>query len=104
MDSNEAIIEQIAATKLSRKLMSNNILDFTQLSDDHSIIEIAVPESWIGKSIIDLNVRTRYRINIIGIKNDHHMAVDFDPAETLSPSDILLIIGKNSSLNKLLKV
>lgn len=98
------IPEHIAATKLSKKLLGNHILDFTQLSDDHSIVEMTVPNSWINKSVTELNVRTTYRLNIIGIKNNNKIIVDFNPAEALKPSDILLIIGNNSSLEKLQKI
>lgn len=98
------IPEHIAATKLSKKLIGNHILDFTQLSDNHSIVEMSVPTSWINKSIIDLKVRTNYKVNIIGIKNNNGIKVDFDSTEQLLSSDILLIIGNNTSIDKLLKI
>lgn len=98
------IPEHIAATKLSKKLLGNHILDFTQLSDDHSIVEMAVPTSWINKNLIELNVRRSYSVNIIGIKTQEKIKVDFDPADALQASDILLIIGNNSNLDKLQKI
>lgn len=98
------IPEHIAATKLSKKLLDNNILDFTQLSDNHSMVEMSVPTNWINKSLIELNIRKAYRVNIIGIKTQEKLRVDFDPAEALQPSDILLIIGNNSYLDKLQKI
>lgn len=98
------IPEHIAATKLSKKLLGNNILDFTQISDDHSIVEMTIPGSWINRTIIELNIRASYHVNIIGIKNNDKISVDFNPADALKTSDILLIIGNNSSLEKLQKI
>lgn len=52
---------------------------------------MSIPNSWINKSLIELNVRKSYRVNIIGIKNNNEIKVDFDPAEALQDSDILLM-------------
>jgi len=98
------IPEHIAATKLSKKLTNKNIVDFTQLSDDHSIIEILTPASWIGKSILDLNVRTKYSVNIIAIRTDGQIRVDFSPATPLTSEDELIIIGKNKDIEKIQKL
>lgn len=98
------IPEHIAATKLSKKLTSKNILEFTQLSEDHSIIEINTPELWLGKSIIELNVRSSYSVNIIAIRTNGQIKVDFDPSISLSSEDELIIIGKNKYLDKILKL
>ena len=73
----------MAALKLSKQLILSNIIDFTQLSADHSIVEIEAPESWVGSSVIKLNLRSQYGINIIAIKYDGHFHTDFDPAYIL---------------------
>ena len=98
------IPEHIAATKLTKKLLGNNIIDFTQLSDHHSIIEMSVPSSWVGKSILDLKIRPNYRVNIIGIRSEGKLKVDFEPTSILNASDDLIIIGNNINLDKLQKV
>lgn len=96
--------EKIAATKLSKKLTGRNVIDFTQLSENHSIIEISTPETWIGKSVLELNVRASYGVNIIGIRRDGNIKVSFDPAAPLVRSDELIIIGNNKNLDKIQKV
>jgi len=97
------IPEHIAATKLLKKLTGRNVIDFTQLSDEHSIMEINIPESWINKSILDMDIRVKYGINIIGIRRDGKVHVDFNPAEALQADDELIIIGTNEKLDKIQK-
>lgn len=96
--------EQIAANKLAKKLTGRNVIDFTQLSDAHGILEISVPKCWIGKSIKDLNVRSKYSVNIIGIRSEGKLKVDFDPSFPFGERDELIIIGSNSSLERIQRV
>lgn len=96
--------EHIAATKLSKKLTNKNIIDFTQLSDHHSIVEITTPSSFIGKSIRELDIRARYGLNVIGIRSNGKITVNFDPSRELTESDELIIIGSNDNLEKLHKL
>lgn len=98
------IPEHIGASKLSKKLTGRNIIEFMQLSEEHSIIEISMPECWIGKSILSLNIRSQYGVNIIGIRNNGRITVDFDPSATLSASYELIIIGSNKNLDRLQKI
>lgn len=93
--------EQVAAIKLSRKLVSRNLIDFTIISDNHSIIEICVPHSWIGKNIAELNIRSQYGVNIIALKDRGEIIVNLNPFEPLKSSDILIIIGSNKNIERL---
>jgi len=96
--------EHIAANKMAKRLTSNHIIDFTQLSDDHSIMEMTTPASWIGKSIADLNIRACHGINVIGIRSDGRIRVDFAPTEPLKETDELIVIGRNKNLDKIQKI
>lgn len=98
------IPEHIGATKTAKTLEDRNVLDYIQLSDDHSIIEFSTPSSWIGHSIIELGIRSKYSVNIICIKNNGVIHVDFNPADLLTADDELVIIGRNASLDRLQKI
>lgn len=98
------IPEHIAADKLAHKLTAKNVLDYTQLSDNHSIIEIVTPASWVNKSILDINVRAKYGVNIIAIRHDNKTQVSFDPTHPLNSGDVLIIVGNNKSLDKIQKL
>ena len=52
------------------KYASNHVRDFIQLSDEYAIYETSVPPKWVGKSILDLQVRKKYHLNILAIKRD----------------------------------
>ena len=58
-----------------------------------------MPVSWIGKNLADLNVRERFHINIIGIKQGENVTVDLDPSEPLPDNCSIIAIGKNKDLN-----
>ena len=94
------IPEHIGASNLSHTLTGRNILDFMQLSDLISVVELSIPKSWIGHSISDLNVRSRYGLNIIALRRNDSIHVEFDPKQPLLQDDILVIAGKDDTLQK----
>lgn len=93
--------EHLAADKLSRKLVAKNLVDYTEISNHHSIIEINTPKIWVGKSVAAMNIRAEYGINIIALKHKGTLTVSFDPQKPLSENDILVIIGNNKTLEKI---
>lgn len=62
--------ERDAALRAARKYSTRNVFDFFELTDDFSVFEISPPDSWIGKSIKQIGVRSRYNINIIAVKQN----------------------------------
>ena len=82
-------------------------LRFTQVHQFfhfYSIIEMATPACWVGKNIISLNIRSKYGVNVIGIRNSGTISVDFDPTEELKETDELIIIGNNLQIDRLQKL
>lgn len=93
--------ERDMGEKLAYSLTSGNILDFIDLDPDYSIIEISILDNWIGKTITTLNLRNKYRINIIAIKRNNSINISPAGEDILLKDDILIILGKNSDLNRL---
>ena len=91
--------EQSMGLRVARNLLSGGYLDVFELSSEFSIAEFAIPESWIGKSLAELNVRERFHINIIGIKQGENVTVDLKPSEALPEHCSVIAIGKNKDLN-----
>lgn len=60
--------ERDMGIRIANNMMSNNVLDYLELSDEHSIMEIKANEQIAGFSLIDLDIRAKYGINIVGIK------------------------------------
>ena len=79
---------------------SLQILDYIELDERHSLYEVPVPEAWLGKSVIQLDVRRKYGINIIAIKKDNVMNFMITPDTTLTSDMSLLVLGQYKAVNK----
>ncbi len=91
--------ERDLGVRVARSLVAlDNVNNLIELSPDYSIVEIPVPEDWVGKSIAQLHVRAKHRINIIAVKNG--MKVNASPmAETvLESGEVLIVVGSNEAL------
>ncbi|MDD6401502.1 MAG: TrkA family potassium uptake protein [Lachnospiraceae bacterium] len=94
--------ERESGINLSKKLMSNDFLEYFDLSDTVALIEMLPKKEWIGKSLRNLNLRKEYKINVIAIRQKNDVNVVMDPDETLSGDCPLLVTLKKSDLKKLL--
>ena len=83
---------------------TSHICDYIELDDDHAIYEVEIPREWIGKSIIDINIRQKYGINILGIKKNGRMDGLFAPNEMLNADMTLLVLGEIKSIEKCFKL
>ena len=82
----------------------DNILDYIELDDNHAIIEVNVPKGWIGKSIGELDVRRKFGINIMGVKQNNVLNVEITPDTVLSENKTLFVVGEYRSLQKCFKL
>ena len=64
------IPEREAGVKLAQAVTSSSILDFIELSDQYGIAELTLPEAWVGKTIRELNIRAKYGVNIIAVREN----------------------------------
>jgi trk system potassium uptake protein TrkA len=72
-----------------------------ELSDEVSLIELDVKREWVGKSLVELNIRKKYNVNVIAIKENDRLTIDFDPNMKLTEDMNLVIIAHSSKINKL---
>ena len=79
---------------------SDYILDYIELDETHSIFEVAIPKSWVGKTVLELDVRRKYNINIIGVKQNGKTNLAVTPDTLLSEDKTLLVIGEDKALQK----
>ena len=66
-----------------------------------SVIELDVKDEWLGKTLIELNLRKKYAINIIAIRQDDSLQIDIDPAMKLQSEMKLVVIANSAKLDKL---
>lgn len=81
----------------------DRILDYISISDDHAVYEIEIPESWIGKTIGELDVRRRYQITILAIRKDNSLTLTVTPDTLLTADMTLMVFGENSVVQKCLQ-
>lgn len=93
--------EKETAQKIAVKHSANNVYEYIPLSNEHSIYEIAVPVSWVGKSIGELKVRPKYNINIVAIRGESHSTSMPTAEYVFKHNDHLIIISSHASVVKL---
>lgn len=93
--------EKEMGVKVAKGLVSSNVLDLIDLSPDVSIIEIKVREDWVGRSLVEINMRRMYQVSVIAIKREDGLDIDIEPDRVLLHNDILVVIGNNANLRKL---
>lgn len=95
------IPERESGVRLAKNMLSSGFVDVVELSDDVSLLEFEIKEEWLGKNLIELNLRKKYGINVIAIKQGEKVMIDFDPKLPLSEDMQLVIIANTSKLEKL---
>ena len=93
--------ESESGVRLAKNLLSAGMVDLIDLSEDISVIEIPVREKWVGKTLIELDLRKKYAINIIAIRNGEDILVNIDPNVQLSSEMQLVVIINKTNINKL---
>ena len=83
---------------------SDYILDYLELDKNHSLLEVSIPDEWCGKSIIQLDIRRKYNLTIIGIKNDDMTDFMVKPDTVLTKDMSLLVLGEDKALHKCFKI
>lgn len=98
------IPEQEYAQRLARNLVSSNVLDYIELSDDCGIIEVPAPAGWVGKSLKELNVRAKYDVSIIALMDNGKTKVSPGANDVIGASTVLSVLGNNAALEKVQKL
>lgn len=87
--------------RVAKYLVADNFADWIELSPYFSLVEMDIPARWCGKSLVELQIREKYRVNVIGVKDGDKVKVTLDPKEPLKPGVILILVGENKDLEAL---
>lgn len=87
--------------RLAKNLLSSGFVDVIELASDVSLIELEMRPEWVGKTLLELNLRKKYAINIIAIRNGEELIVNIDPTQPLQADMKLVVIIQNTKLSKL---
>ena len=96
--------EEQVAQWVAIRYSSDSIFDYLSLEDGYSIVEINVPVKWTGRTIGELDVRKKHKINIIAIKHNDKMIMDITTNTQLSGMDRALVLGKDEDIQRCLKI
>ncbi|VDN46920.1 Ktr system potassium uptake protein C [Petrocella atlantisensis] len=93
--------EREIGTRIANNLISENFIDYIELSIDHSIVEIEVVDEWVSKTLKELNMRANYGINVMAIRKGEEITITPGADFVLQASDVLVVIGSNEDLRKI---
>lgn len=95
--------EKNIAEKCAYQYSAKNVYDYIQLDREFSIYEVQVPGEWIGKSIRDIEIRVKYGLNIMAIKEQDEINPLPDPEHVFNSNEHVLVMGKKANIDKFLK-
>lgn len=93
--------EKESGIRLAKNLLSSGFVDMISLSQDVSVVELDVREEWVGRSLIELNLRKKYSINVVAIRRGDVVSVEINPEEKLDKGAALIVIANTEKLAKL---
>ena len=96
--------EKQVAKWASFRYTDDHILDYMEVDASHAIFEVEVPESWVGKSVGELDIRKKFGINILGIKHSGKTDVSITPDTVLSGEITILALGEYKALQKCFRI
>ena len=95
--------ERDMGIRIANNMMSNSVLDYLEISSEHSIMEIKANEKIAGHSLIELDVRAKYGVNIVGITRGDEIMISPAATERIQLGDVLLMIGADVDINRFVK-
>ena len=91
--------KQLAAWTAIR-CTSDHVLDYIQLDGEHGIFEISIPEEWCGKTIVQLELRQKYGINVLGIRDEGRVDMNITPDLVMKKDESIFVLGKQKAIQK----
>ena len=93
--------EKDSGIRLAKNLLSSGFVDAIELSNNIAMIEVDVKKEWVGHTLLELNLRKKYSLNVIAIKNNNTLDIEIDPTKPLKDQMKLIVVGKVSKISKL---
>ena len=93
--------EKESGIRLAKNLLSSGFIDMISLSKDVSMVEINVKKEWVGKNLVELNLRKKYGFNVVAVKKGEEVNVNINPEEALGEEETLIVIANTAKLGKL---
>ncbi len=97
--------ERDVALRLAGTLADPNLLDYLPIGQEFSVAELAPPQAFIGKTLVELDLRRNYGINVIAVRElvPERLVVLIEPTYVIKDSDVLVVVGRQQDIEKLHK-
>ncbi len=90
--------------RVGNDIINGNYFEAIELSDEYSIVDMAAPSGWVGKSLEQLNIRSRYGVSIIGIRGLEETTINPPANYRLQVQDVLIVLGHNTEIQGLREI
>lgn len=95
--------ERDIGVRIAHQIVSKNILDYLELSDEHSIVEMLAGKKMHGKTLVELNIRANFGCNVMAIKRGEEIIVSPRADEAIIANDVIIVIGADRDIDRLEK-
>ncbi|WP_173916621.1 TrkA family potassium uptake protein [Halobacillus sp. Marseille-Q1614] len=92
--------ERDMGKRIAHNIISNNILDYIELSDDHSVVEVKAGDKMSGQTLVELDIRAEYGCNVVAIKRAKDIIVSPMATERIQENDVLIVIGADKDISR----
>ena len=93
--------ENESGIRLEKNLLSSGFVDMGSLAKNVAMIELDVKREWVGRNLIELNLRKKYSVNVVALRREDMVSVDIDPRAPLAEADKLIVIANTEKLARL---
>lgn len=93
--------EKEMGIRVAHNLTSPGIVDYIEMNNNITVVTIHIPEEWIGKTLLDLDVRRKYHITVVAIRRQTENFINPRPDMVMQSGDMLVILGDTSSIKEI---
>ena len=96
--------EKQLATWTAIRYSSEHILDYIELDGEHAVYEVNIPANWLGKTVGQIDIRKKYNVNIMGLRNGERLELTVTPDTVLSTGKTLMVLGQYKDIQKCFRI
>lgn len=93
--------ERDTAVRVANVLGTRSILEFLPLGVGFSLVELAAPKAFVGKTLAEMKIRQQYQVTVVAVKNGDRLDLVPGGDYPVAPGDLLVLVGKDQDLNRL---
>ena len=93
--------ERDMGERVAHNLISAGIMDYIELSSEISVMSLAIPAEFVGKNLIEADLRRRYDVNVVAIKRDGRTIVNPKAQEVFQPEDEIIVLGTHEGVKRM---